>query len=71
MELGIPLKIRQERFTLCIPRFCIYEASCPTKGARQRLVETADCFRFSPPHKRPPTTLSPAAREALEKLQRG
>ena len=68
-DVKIPFKT--DRFTLCMPRFCIYQEHCPVKGPRQRLVETAACFRYAPAHKRPPSTLSPAARQLLEQLHRG
>ena len=72
MELGAPgVPFKTTPWTMCLPRFCIYEAACPVKGPRQRTVETRDCFRYAPLEKRPPSRLSPFAREMLERLQSG
>ncbi|MBI4234327.1 MAG: hypothetical protein HY686_07800 [Chloroflexi bacterium] len=58
------------RWTLCIPRYCLYAHACPAKALRQRAMERSKCLRFAPEERRPEPGLSPFALAVLERLNR-
>ncbi|MBI4337873.1 MAG: hypothetical protein HY683_08625 [Chloroflexi bacterium] len=58
------------RWTVCMPRYCIYAHACPYGALRQRSLEASRCFRFAHPERRPAPGLSPHALAVLERLRR-
>jgi hypothetical protein len=57
------------RWTVCLPRYCIYAYACPVRPPRRATLPARQCLRFAPEGQRPAPGLSPYALALLERLR--